>query len=694
MTNPSVATQVQLIRDGSPMSQWAPSGFDPDERAITAEPWLGYAQAWRLLPLHEAGARREIDRAWDGFERSGDVLGRAALAATALVSIGIRHADFRGVTTWLQRYASEPLPTDVPPLFRLRSHLAQLCLPGLDPTVPFDAPAVAASATAVYDALRAHEPALPIDEQLLAARLVLDYHDLNQDADGFRHRAALLQPLAESRGASPYWLGVWWWRLATGLAHAGDTAGAETAAQRARELAEHSPELAYAMAAEDLAAALAQENLVAAAKQVARLNALAPQVSATWQGHGMVSQARYHLLRREPETARDLCLRALRIYQDTELSERERDMSRSVLGQSHVLMEQEEKAIAVFEACIPHQTGGQRAMVEAMIQGARAVQALRTASADAAAHVAQVMAKARAINWHTLFFTMPGLAARLFEAALDHDIEPEFVAKAIRLRALAPPDPARERWPWALRIHALGVFSVRRDDQLLSFERKAQKKPLELLKALIASGGDGVSREGLAFALWRDPDADALTNFDVTLSRLRKLLDVEGALLLADGKLSLNRRLVWCDTSAFELRCARLQEALQTHAEDARVQESASSVFALYRDKLFGDEPAAPWSAAARERLALKFSRAATDLGAWLESRGQWRAAIDRYERGLAQQMLAEPLVRGLMRCHHALDENTEALLAFRRCRELLSMVLGVAPSAETEALAQRIRAG
>jgi hypothetical protein len=50
-----------------------------------------------------------------------------------------------------------------------------------------------------------------------------------------------------------------------------------------------------------------------------------------------------------------------------------------------------------------------------MIQGARAVQALRTASPTP---LRGVMAK-RAINWHTLFF-VPGLAARLFEAALDH----------------------------------------------------------------------------------------------------------------------------------------------------------------------------------------------------------------------------------------------------------------------------------
>ena len=52
------------------------------------------------------------------------------------------------------------------------------------------------------------------------------------------------------------------------------------------------------------------------------------------------------------------------------------------------------------------------------------------------------------------------IAARLFAAALDRDIEREFVVKAIRSRQLAAPDPTSERWPWAVRIRALGSFAV------------------------------------------------------------------------------------------------------------------------------------------------------------------------------------------------------------------------------------------
>lgn len=41
--------------------------------------------------------------------------------------------------------------------------------------------------------------------------------------------------------------------------------------------------------------------------------------------------------------------------------------------------------------------------------------------------------------------------------------------------------------------------------------------------------------------------------------------------------------------------------------------------------------------------------------------------------------------------CHLARGENAQALNAYRRCRELLSIVLGVRPSSRTEALMSRI---
>ena len=67
--------------------------------------------------------------------------------------------------------------------------------------------------------------------------------------------------------------------------------------------------------------------------------------------------------------------------------------------------------------------------------------------------------------------------------------------------------------------------------------------------------------------------------------------------------------------------------------------------------------------------------------------------AIDVYRRGLESDNLAESFYRGVMRALAATGDKAEALNAFRRCRELLSIVLGVKPSAETERLYREISA-
>ena len=74
-----------------------------------------------------------------------------------------------------------------------------------------------------------------------------------------------------------------------------------------------------------------------------------------------------------------------------------------------------------------------------------------------------------------------------------------------------------------------------------------------------------------------------------------------------------------------------------------------------------------------------------------LERRRDWETAIELYRRGLEADNLAESLFRGLMRALAATGKHAEAINAFRRCRELLSIVLGVKPSAETERLHREI---
>jgi DNA-binding SARP family transcriptional activator len=62
------------------------------------------------------------------------------------------------------------------------------------------------------------------------------------------------------------------------------------------------------------------------------------------------------------------------------------------------------------------------------------------------------------------------------------------------------------------------------------------------------------------------------------------------------------------------------------------------------------------------------------------------------YRFAIELDSLNEGLYRGLMLCHQQLGDHSEALQAYRRCRELLTRFLGIPPNAKTQALYHSVR--
>ena len=87
----------------------------------------------------------------------------------------------------------------------------------------------------------------------------------------------------------------------------------------------------------------------------------------------------------------------------------------------------------------------------------------------------------------------------------------------------------------------------------LRVSRKVQKRPLALLKALIALGGREVRQEAIEDILWPEAEGDAARfAFKTTLGRLRRLMGGENVIELKDRKLTLARSRIWLDTTALE----------------------------------------------------------------------------------------------------------------------------------------------
>ena len=275
--------------------------------------------------------------------------------------------------------------------------------------------------------------------------------------------------------------------------------------------------------------------------------------------------------------------------------------------------------------------------------------------------------------------------------ALEHGIETEFVRTLIKRDALVAPADAGPAWPFRLRVRVLGGFELVRDGETVRFTGKAQQRPLVVLKFVVAAGGNDVDMEHLTAALWPDADgAAAKSSFDSALFRLRKLVDVDNALVLTAGKLSLNRAHAWTDVWAFEAALGAAEgDRAGAGTSPAR---AARRLLDAYPGPLLGAEES-PWIAKPRDALRARFVRTLRGLGEQLERQGDWVTAIDLYRRGLDTDNFAESLYRGLMRALAATGDHAEALNAFRRCRELLSIVLGVKPSAETERLYRDIAA-
>jgi LuxR family maltose regulon positive regulatory protein len=273
---------------------------------------------------------------------------------------------------------------------------------------------------------------------------------------------------------------------------------------------------------------------------------------------------------------------------------------------------------------------------------------------------------------------------RLYSETLRQGIDPDYVRSVIRRFKLRPEDASDDRWPWPIKVQTLGRFVVLLDDKPLAFGRKVPRKPISLLKAIVALGEHGVSEQQLIDALWPDEEGDAAHHaLALTLHRLRRLLGHQDAITVADGVLGLNDALVWTDVRAFEALFER---------GDPGAEAWAVALLRWYRGSFLADDGDEPWAVSTRERLRSRFLNAVDRAGTALESAGRFDEATALYLRGLDADPLAEMFYRGLIRCHVGQGRHAEAISTYRRLRQTLSVVLGIQPSPSTEALVRGLR--
>jgi LuxR family maltose regulon positive regulatory protein len=292
---------------------------------------------------------------------------------------------------------------------------------------------------------------------------------------------------------------------------------------------------------------------------------------------------------------------------------------------------------------------------------------------------------------------MPNIMAKLCAKALEHGIEVDYARMLIRKRNLVPEEaPADiEAWPWPIRIYTLGQFIVHKDDKPLSFSHKVQKKPLALLKAIIAFGGKAVREDLLIDTLWPDSDGDAaVIALNSAIYRLRKLLCNEQAIMRINNKVTLNDRYCWVDVWAVERLLARSETLTRSHGDERSWNQSIEllrKASRLYKGPFLDTDPEVIWSTNLTDRLRRRLLHQLTQLGQYWHHREDLPQAVASYEEALRIDPCAEDVTRKLMTAYHHLGRPSEVLATYRRCKEALANQLGIDPSAETERLVSQL---
>ncbi len=662
-------------------------------------PWLSFWMGQALLGVDEESARGRFARAYDAFHAAGDDDGRLLAAASVVTAYALEYGDLRGLDAWLARYEAAGGDARLPAPGRDEATLclAALCAGVIRASHP---PGIDGEALVrrVREFVNTPSAWRTPDEAVQAARMLVDHARIFDTSESAQARVIDTRGAVERSRASPLQRGRWF--ISAGWAYFEDGKPDEATpllAEAQRLVAESgSLRLAFELGMACVDAALKAGDLPDAVARLAALEALAIVAPPAQRAEHARVAARVRLLEgriaeglRWAEAALDTATVAG--YTGGNLRQFELECIYGLAANDRL-----GDAIAIADRMLQGLAAAQRDAVETIRD---ALECLAGGLRDTSL-LARTFESAARIGFVNLLARARLAAARLCHAALAAGIEPEFVRRMIAVQRLAPPPDAGAAWPWAVRVRTLGGFELTTRGERYRPAHKTQEKPLELLKMLLAGlavDRAGVDRDWIVDRLWPDADpAAGRKSLETTLGRLRRLLRVDDAVVLSDGRLNLSPALCWTDVVPLREALRPLSAQRDRHARgQSALRESVladlSAVVDLFRGPFLpGDD--APWILAARESLGAQLRAALTIADAVLDG-GDDAHLVVAAGRAFTADPTSEDLARVLMRAHLRRGEASEALRVYRRLREMLSIVLGLEPSRETSRLRDSIHA-
>jgi len=657
---------------------------------VASTPWLGAWLGSALILVDPLKARALLKRSFDSLDVAGDERGRLFCATGIIETHNIDQSGFEELDRWIE--VLEPaLETDSgfrSDVERLRAHTAFLIAAMLrQPGHPQLAP----SLTAVRAAMGRE---MAITAKADTATQLLEYFCFTGDLAGARTLVREVAPLFARSELPPFRHAGWLVFLSYYAALVGEHDEGFEALDRLRAIVQD-----FGMTWFHFFDLFFRALLQLLGPAPLDAGGLVQQLGGRVDSTRVVEAAQYQLARvlfyqalGEPSLAiyhGELCLDAARKTASPFFN----ILFPTVIASAFVEAGRHERALELVSEARSLAAGSVHAHHEPLMLMVEAYARLAANEKDRGRILlAQALTRGRAEQSAASFRWLVVGFRRLLSVALVDEIETGHARALIAEFAITAESQDIDQWPWPVRIRTLGGFELAVAGALQRSSRKAQKKPLELLKAVIAQGGAG-SAAHLTELLWPDAEGDSAADaFEVTLRRLRRLLGCDDAIVLADGRLCLNAGRCWLDIWAFE-RVQSRTDAIGTGGHEvtnAELEAIGERLMILYRGEfLTGDDQS--WVLARRERLASQMFRGVTSIGELWEARGMLASAELTYRRGTELEPASESLYRRLIALQFRRGHEAEALETYERCRKMLRATLGVAPSEETQALYRRI---
>jgi LuxR family transcriptional regulator, maltose regulon positive regulatory protein len=649
--------------------------------------WMGVATA-----SDDATAESWFARAWTMFSERADARGCCLTAAHAVLSKADSWRTHEGLAVWTNR-AIELLDRDVPGLGADEELLAwtgMLRASDFAATSPSDEAAVerlTARLLARLDRPRAGDSAT---RRLLASEALIEHAGLAGRQDVFECAVDSVAADVRAGKASPWALGLW-------LVGFG--------AMSARYFAYTRRGFPYASAEDALRAAIAigeRESLRGVefgglyhlqllmksrndpsefAAMVGRLAAIADSRYTTQVAVVADCQAALHTMHRDFVAAHLACDRFMAAIEAANEPPLERwphfvTKFQVLLGEGRAA-----EAGEFLAGLLPLFTGALRQRTETCVLVARACAAKANRPGEYPERLRECLREMHLANWPTILLNLPDLLAELCADGIELDIESEFCRSLVTRRALLPPATRPLRWPWALRVHVLGAFSLDRDGVPLDLGPKPSTRSLDIVRALAVAKDHTCAVQQLYDWLWPDLDGDqAKAACEQALHRLRRLLGRVDLVVQREGRVRFASDKVWVDLDYWE---GRLSHALHRDAPTAEVERAVNEV----PGPLLRDEPTSRWLMPAAERVRSTFIDLAKRLGARLEERGEISSACGVYLRALEAYPTSERCYEALVRARLSAGDPAGALEDYLRCERVLASTLQRKPGPSLRAL-------